>query len=127
MKTPHVVVLGWCGFLWSEVVVPVGYTAKFSEMAAYCGEINIKFTAVVDIPAVSTPTVHPLTLLKHCGIGLMHERSPHLRVSFYFDQSYQHLCKKPTPISILICLICQVYGLFKEPTNRDLYTFVNQI
>jgi hypothetical protein len=47
LEKPDVEVLGWRGYMWSEVVRPVGHTAKFFKMTlkvAYGREINIKLS-----------------------------------------------------------------------------------
>ncbi len=64
-------VLGWCGYTWSAVVRPVGFTAK-------C-------TALVDIPAVSMPIACSLKTCDICGIVLC-DKTAHFRVSFYCGQ-----------------------------------------
>ncbi len=40
-------ILGWCGYMWSAVVMPVVCTSKFSEMPlemAYGREMNFQIT-----------------------------------------------------------------------------------
>ncbi len=47
VKMLDVEVLGWCGYMWSTVVRPVGCTSNLSEMPlemAYGRAMNIQFT-----------------------------------------------------------------------------------
>ncbi len=89
-------VLGWCGYMWSAFVRPVGCTAKFSETPlemAYGTEMDIQFTAtaLVDIPAVSMPIARSLKTCDICGIVLC-DKTAHFRVTFYCGQPKAHLC-----------------------------------
>ena len=63
LSTPlDVKVLGWRGYAWSAVVMPVGRTTKFSNMTSEVEKLTLNSlaTALVDIPAVSMPIAHSL-------------------------------------------------------------------
>ncbi len=65
-------VLGWCGYMWSAVVRPVGCTDKFSETPlemAYVEKLtfNSQATALVNIPAVSMPIARSLKTCDICA------------------------------------------------------------
>ncbi len=84
-------VLGWCGYMWSAVVRPVGCTAKFSETALVEKlTFNSWATALVDIPAVSMPITRSLKTCDICGIVLCY-KTAHVRVVFIVA-SLRHTC-----------------------------------
>ncbi len=87
VKKLDVEVLGWCGYMWSAVVRPVGCTAKFSETPlemAYGREINIQLTGNSSggHPAVRMPIARSLKTCDICGIVLC-DKTAHFRVAFY--------------------------------------------
>ncbi len=89
-------VLGWCGYTLSVVVRLVGCTAKFSETPLETALVekltfNSRATALVDIPAVSTPIACFLKTCDICCIVLC-DKTAHFRVAFYCGQPKAHLC-----------------------------------
>ncbi len=100
VKMLDVEVLGWCGYMWSAVVRPVGCTAKFSETpleTAYGREMNIQFTG--NSSGGHSCSQHANCTLPQnfpqksdiCGIMLC-DKTVHFKVAFYCGQPKAHLC-----------------------------------
>jgi hypothetical protein len=73
---------GMAWLRWSVIVRQVGRTAKFSKMVEKL-TLNSLATALVDVPAVSTPNI--------CGIVLC-DKTAHFKVAFYCPWHNVHLC-----------------------------------
>ena len=113
-KKPDVEGLGWCGYMWSVVVRPVGHIAKFST--------------------TTMPIARSLKTWDICGIVLC-DKTAHFRVAFYCPQHKVHLCNNHC---VMIMLFNQhlhmphlsggwvILTKHKMLTNRDL-KFVHNI
>ncbi len=90
VKMLDVEVLGWCGYMWSAVLRPVGCTANSLKcfwrwLMVEKLTFNSWATALVGIPAVSMPIACSLKTCDICGIVLC-DKTAHFRVAFYCGQ-----------------------------------------